>query len=159
MTVTLRLPELPGGTDEPLDPAFLAAWSDGSACWPASWPIVLAMAVRDGATEVHYHPWRTDAGGDALSYLTGGIRYGLVTPDAESKQQLIATARRLAAPGLFARIWSYVASSAVGRVKLVAASGSSDWCVVCWGRSGMAGVEFLRLSPVTATASLGSRNT
>ena len=159
MTGTLQLPELPGGSDEPLDPAFIAAWSDGSACWPASWPIVLAMAVRDGATEVHYHPWRTDAGGDALSYLTGGIRYGLVTPDAGSGRQMLTAALRLAAPGPVARLWACVACSAVGRVKLVAASGESEWCVECWGRAGMAGVEFLRLSPVTATASAGSRNT
>lgn len=156
MAAVLHLPELPAGSDEPLDPAFVAAWSEGTACWPASWPIVLAMAVRDGATEVHYRPWRADSGGDALSYLAGGTRYGLVPPDAGSGRQLLAAARRLAAPGLVARLWASVAGNAVGRVRLVAASGASEWCVVCRGRGRLAGVDLLRLSPVPAPSSAGS---
>ncbi|QJW98631.1 hypothetical protein [Frigoriglobus tundricola] len=53
----------------------------------------------------------------------------------------------MAAPGLLGRVRARLAGGAVGRVRLVAASGASDWCVVCWGRGRLAGVEFFRLSP------------
>jgi len=139
------------------DPAFVSDLYADRLRFTVTWPEVLAMAVRDGAASVHYHPWRTNATcDDVLSYVVGGTRYGLLAPDAESGGRLLADARRLAAPGPLARLRAWAVRGAVGRVRLVAASGESEWCVVHWGRGPLAGVEFLRLSPVPVAVPAGS---
>jgi hypothetical protein len=145
----LHIPEIDYGHDDRFDdPAFVADLYAGRLRFEVTWPDVLAMAIRDGAASVHYHPWRTNAvNDDALSYVVGGTRYGLLPPSDESGVRLLATARRLAVPGLFGRLRAWVTGAAVGRVRLVTSTGGSDWCVVCWGRGGLAGVDFLRLPP------------
>ncbi len=151
MAVVMHLPELISDPDSRFnDPAFVAdLYADRLRFAVSSWSEVLAMAVRDGAASVHYHPWRMVSGrDDSLSYIVGGVRYGLLPPDAESGRRLLAEARRLAAPGSLARFRAWASGHAVGRLRLVAASGESEWLTVFWGRDRWAGVEFLRLSPV-----------
>lgn len=158
MATVIHLSELEAGTDEPPDPAFVADLYAGRAHFAWCWQELLAMAVRDGAVSVHYHPWRTNAvRDDTLAYIAGGARYGLVPPTEEAGAELLASARRLAAPGLFGRLWTWAAGGAVGRIRAVTASSESEWCVVCWGRGRLAGVDFLRLSPVPAAAAVSEQ--
>jgi hypothetical protein len=120
------------------------------------WRLVLAYAVREGATSVHYHPWRSGLGGeDTLSCIIGETRFAMVPPDPDPEftNQLLAAARRLATTGPVGRLRAWAAGGGVGRLRLVAAGEESEWCVVSWGSGEVAGVEFLRLSPLPALAS------
>ena len=153
MLAVLHLPDLPPGSDEQPDPAFIADLYAGRAQYELCWPEILAIAVRDGAASVHYHPWRTNAVCDnVLAYVVGGTRLGLIPPTDDAGVALLAEARRLAAPGLLARLGARISRVTVGRVRPVASSGESDWCVVCWGRGRLAGVEFLRVAAIPTVA-------
>ena len=158
MSVVLHLPKLTDDPDSRLDdPAFVAEVFAGRLRFHVKWPEVLAMAVRDGAASVRLHPWQTNAPGeDVLSYAVGGTRYGLFAPDAESCVEMLVDARQLAAAGRIARLRAWATGSAAGQVRLVAASGESEWQVVCFGRGRMAGVEFLRLPLAPAVVLAGS---
>lgn len=145
------LPELPPGSDAPPDPQYVADLYAGRARWmECTWPAVLAMAVRDGAAFVHYHPWRTDGPQDSvLSYKVGGTVYGLVRPPEPEFGRLLAEARKLLAPGRLARWWvRLTGATTVGHLRLVAASGdATDWCGVVWSAGGVSGADFHRLDP------------
>jgi hypothetical protein len=152
---TLQRFEVPNSQVDPDsrfdDPAFLADLYADRLRFIVSWPEVLAMALRDGATSVQYQlSWIDPDSGDSLSYVTDGIRYGLAPPDRESGREMMASARRLAAPGLIDRMLAWIAGSAMGRVQMVSNSGESEWRVVVWGRKEFGGVEFTRLSPLPA---------
>jgi hypothetical protein len=151
MADVLHLPELPGAPDERWhDPEFMADLYADRLRFDASWPEILAMAVRDGAASVHFHPWRTNAVcDDLLSYVVGGVQYGLLPPDPESGRRLVADARRLAAPGPAARLRAWAAGGAVGRVRLVAGRDESEWCVVCWGAGATGGCRVPAAPPDT----------
>lgn len=153
MEVVLHLPEITVGPDDRTDdPAFLADLYAGRIRCEVTWPELLTAAVRDGAVSVHFHPWGNN-GWDILTYVVGGTRFGLVQPTDEAGDRLWAAALRLAAPGPLSRLWAWAAGCAVGRVRLVAASDESEWCVVCWRRGRLSGVEFFRLSPVPVSTS------
>jgi hypothetical protein len=147
----VHLPDLPPGSDEPPDPQFVADLYAGRARgWGCTWPEVLAMAVRDGVSAVHFHPWRTNGVQDnVLSYQVGGVVYGLIRPAEAEDERLLAAARELVAPGRLARWWGRLTGGAtVGRLRLVAASGDeSDWCGVVWAADGVSGADFYRLDP------------
>ena len=113
-----------------------------------AWPTLLAMAVRDRASALRCHPWRDgSANDDVLSCVVDGVQYGLAPPTPAAAARLLRDARRLAAPGLFARFWAWLAGGAVGPLTVV---GDAEWCVVSWGRGRLAGAEFLRLGPPAA---------
>ncbi|MBX9580824.1 MAG: hypothetical protein K2X87_11000 [Gemmataceae bacterium] len=147
----VHLPDLATPTDEPPDPEFVTDLYAGRARgWGCTWPEVLAMAVRDGAASVHFHPWRTNGVQDnVLSYQVGGVVYGLIRPAEAEDERLLAHARELLAPGRRARWWGRLTRAAtVGHLRLVAASGDeTDWCGVVWSAGGVSGVDFHRLDP------------
>jgi hypothetical protein len=131
--------------------------SDAVAC-DLFWRVALAHAIREDATAVSFHPWRAGPDGEGtLTCTIADVRCDMVPPDPapEFTGQLLAAARRLAATGPLARLWAWVTGGAVGRIRLVAAQGASDWCVVSWGHGRLAGVEFYRLS--LAPAASGSQ--
>ncbi len=60
------------------------------------WRLIVAMAVRDGAVSVHWHPWRA---ADALAYVVGGVRHSLVRPPVALDSVVSAAARELITGG------------------------------------------------------------
>jgi hypothetical protein len=109
------------------------------------WRMVMAMAVRDGASSVHYHPWRADG---RLSYIVSGIRYELVPPPPAFAPRLIAGAGALICGswlGAASRRWFGRPLRAEGRVRLVSGLAASDWAGVVWSIGSHAGVEWYRL--------------
>jgi hypothetical protein len=151
MVPVLHLPALPPGPVEPPDPADVAALQAalqaGRVTYDWTWGPVLAMAVKDRASSVHYHPWRTDRMADfVLSYVILGTRYGLLRPPPEAAGRLLAEARGLICPGRLRRLAA--GRTVVGRVRLVGAGGTwEDWCGVCWSGGGLAGVEWNWVGP------------
>lgn len=111
------------------------------------WRFTLAMAVRDGAVSVHYHPWRKDF---ELSYIVSGTRLGMVPPLRSLEVPFVAAAATLlggSGNGSAVRKWLGGPPQASGRVRLVDASGSSDWAGVVWSADGVGGVEWYTLDP------------
>src|SRR6187399_673902 len=105
MVPAVRLPTFPSPPAEPLGPDAVADLCAGRMTWDCTWPEVLAMAVKDGATSVQYHPWRTDRLADfVLSYVITGTRWGLIRPPPEAAGRLLAEARRLLRPGRLSRL-------------------------------------------------------
>jgi hypothetical protein len=93
------------------------------------WRMVLAMAVRDGAASVHYHPWRADG---HLSYLVSGVRYELVPPPPALARRIAAVAGALACGsrlGAVMRRWLGWPIRTSGRVRLIGKTGESEWAV------------------------------
>ena len=116
------------------------------------WRMVLAMAVRDGASSVHYHPWRADG---HLSYLVAGVRYEMVPPHPELAHRVAAAAGALVCGsrlGAMSRRWLGWPSRAGGRVRLTGQSGESEWAGVVWAVGPLAGVEWFRLDPAPTEA-------
>jgi hypothetical protein len=101
--------------------------------------LVLAMAVRDGAVSVHWHPWRA---ADALAYVVGGVRYSMVRPPPELDGVVSAAARALAGGWVVGR---WLGLSAAGRFRCVGAVGPSEWCGAWWRAGGVCGAEFHRM--------------
>lgn len=142
MAMTLHLPELPTIVDiDKLisDVSFLEKLESSKQKWTLA--MLLAMAVRDGASSVHYHPWRS---GEELWYVAQGQRFTLLTPDSESCTALLYDAKQLVANGLVARLSAWMSGCAYGQVRLVNETGESQWGVVYWSRGQLAGMEFLR---------------
>jgi hypothetical protein len=133
---TIDLPELPPdpGPDDP----WLMEFTIDRAGAERMWKAVLAMAVRDRASSVHFHPWRPDA----LAYVVGDARHALGQPPSELDGELLAVARELIAPGPDAS-----PADAVGRVLLRTQQGGAEWVGVCWAAGGTEGADFFRLGP------------
>ena len=148
MVTEVRWPAFRAPSDEPLDPTFVADLRAGRVECDCTWPEVLAMAVKDGAVSVQYHPWRTDRGADwVLSYVVGGTRYGLIRPPAQAAGRLLTDAHRLLRPGLASRL--FAGRSVTGRVRLVGDSGATEWIGVCWSNAGVQGVEWHQIMPIS----------
>ena len=151
MVPVVQLPTLPAPTDDPLSPEAVADLYAARVTWDCTWPEVLAMAVKDRASAVHYHPWRTDRLADfVLSYVITGTRYGLIRPPAAAAGRLLAEARRLLCPSRVRRLTA--GRTVVGRLRLAGDAGVSEWCGICWTGAGLSGVEWQRVSPVEASA-------
>jgi hypothetical protein len=111
------------------------------------WRMALAMAVRDGASSVHYHPWRADG---HLSYIVSRTRYVLVQPPQELARRAAAAAGALACGGRLKtalRRWLGWPLRAAGNVRLVTGVATSDWAGVVWSVGSLCGVEWYRLDP------------
>lgn len=130
---------------------LIERWDGPDDAWEVLWLMALAVAVRDGATAVHFHPWRMDRSpAGLLAYVVGGTVYDMIPPAEEFHERVLAEARELLAPGRLARWWGRLTGAAtVGHLRLVATSGyESDWCGVVWSAGGVSGVDFHRLEPV-----------
>ena len=110
------------------------------------WRYFLAMAVRDRAARVHWHPWEA---GHALSYTEGGKRYTLVRPDESLDAVTFEAARRLISPGLRGYLARRFLRSGSGRLFCESEFGPSVWCGVWWADREHCGVEFVRLDYFT----------
>ncbi len=115
------------------------------------WRMVLAMAVRDGAVSVHWHPWRA---ADALGYVVAGVRYSLARPPAALDGLVSGVARELVAPGrVRSAVGRWLGLSAAGRFRCESEYGPSEWCGAWWGTGGVCGAELHRLdiaiTPIT----------
>lgn len=130
---------------------------DGLLTHFCDWPTVLAMAVRDGATSVHYHHWKAAEGwDDSLWYMVGWVKYGLIPPTAEARELLLSSGWKLAAQGFWGRLRARMRGSAAGLVKAQSSSGETEWLVSAWGRGKYSGVDFHRLTPVPSQPDLPS---
>ncbi len=139
MLIAVELPAFP----PPDEPMAIELGGGDRAEFRRLWRMVLAMAVRDRASSVYWHPWQE---GDALSYVVAGIRYVLVRPPAEPDSLTLAAARELIGGG---RVWSVIAgwlrSPVAGRFTCEGEHGRSEWCGVWWQAGGVCGAEFHRL--------------
>jgi hypothetical protein len=141
----LQLPELPQPC--PDDARLLIEFG---LDWPEHirlWKMLLAMAVRDKATSLHYHPWRSDG---HLSYIVEWQRYELVPPPFNLSRRLALAAgammcgNRLTAAS---RRWVGWPLRASGRLRCASTFGTSDWAGVVWSVGSLIGVEWYRLQP------------
>ena len=143
----VQLPDLPTG-DELMLVEFGLGWAELCRLWR----MVLAMAVRDGASSVHYHPWRADG---HLSYVVAGVRHALVPPPPELAHRVAAAAGALACGsrlGAAARRWLGWPHRAAGRIRLIGVSGESVWAGVVWSAGSLIGVEWYRLDHASTRA-------
>jgi len=115
------------------------------------WGMVLTMALRDRATSVHYHPWRTDG---RLTYvIEGRQRYEFIPPPEAHAAAIIEIARSLftapPARGLLSRFVGRTRDRAVcSSFTFEVGCWSVLWDVVCWSNGERAGVELFRVTPL-----------
>jgi hypothetical protein len=141
----VQLPDLTviDSTDGQLLVEFGLDWAE----FGRFWRMVLAMAVRDRAASVYYHPWLA---GWNLSYLVAGRLHALHPPPPEVARQVAAAAGALMCGswlGAASRRWLGWPIRTMGQVQLIAASGSSEWAGVVWSVEKTIGVEWYRLDP------------
>jgi hypothetical protein len=107
------------------------------------WRMLLAMAVRDSAASVHWHPWRA---GNALAYVVAGVRYSLVRPPPALDPLVAAAGRELVAPSwVRSAVGRWLGWPVAGRFRCEGEYGVSEWCGVWWRAGGVCGVELHRL--------------
>ena len=115
--------------------------------------IVLALAIKDNASSVHYHIWRDDAMGEGtLYYVIGGVCYEMVPPPLEIVGALFAAGRRLLASrglwGSLRRLLGRALGSCSGQFSLLDTDGrGSEWCGAVWSAGKTAGLDFYRYDP------------
>jgi hypothetical protein len=115
------------------------------------WGAVLTMAVRDRATSVHYHPWRTDG---RLTYvIEGRQRYEFIPPPEVHAVTIIEGARSLftapPARGLLSLFVQRAPEPAVCSSFTFEVGGwSVVWDAVCWSNGERASVELIRVTPL-----------
>lgn len=114
------------------------------------WGMVLLMSVRDRATSVHYHPWRTDG---ALSYVVDNTRYEMVPPPDIWAHWCVETARTTFTEpaGFFARLFGRGRVSC-GTLRLEVGGNPIVWDVVYWSTGRRYGIEFYRVTPLEPPA-------
>jgi|GEM_PF-6854957 len=106
------------------------------------WCHLFAMAVRDRATSVHWHPWRE---GEALSYIIRTTRYTLMRPPTELNTLTSAVAREFVVPGrIRSTIGRWLGRSVASRFICVNSLGPSEWCGVWWAIGSINGADFFR---------------
>ncbi len=140
MVKLVQLPDLPSA--EPWFVEFGYEWAE--LC--RMWRMILAMAVRDGAASVHYHPWRADG---HLSYLVAGVRYELIPPPPWIARRVSAAAGTIICGnrvGAASRRWLGWPLQAAGQVRLAVGSDVSEWTGVVWSVGSLTGVEWYRLT-------------
>lgn len=127
----------------------LSGDSWGEVAWK-SWLSLLAMALRDGANSVHFHPWPTTIHGCQFSYLVGGTEYGLVPPRSELIPFLAEAWRVRLAAGRWGRVrrWLFPRQTVAGKLRTVLHGKATEWAVICWSVGTAEGVDIYRLSPL-----------
>src|SRR5262245_2116396 len=94
------------------------------------WAAVLSMALRDGASSIHYHPWNGDA---VLSYIVDGTRYILVHPSNDLAENFLTVAREWITPHRsLLRPMAGPPTTCAGRIVIKTDRQCSEWLVVCW---------------------------
>jgi len=95
------------------------------------WTAVLQFATADGADAVLF---RLDSEEDCLAIEVGSQVFPMEPPPAEYRQELLATAHRLATKGLIRFMWNRLAaithrSRYVGRILVETPDGFKPWFV------------------------------
>jgi hypothetical protein len=112
------------------------------------WRLIVAMAVRDGAVSVHWHPWRA---ADALAYVVGGVRHSLGRPPVVLDPVVSAATRELiTGGGMWSALGRRLGWPAAGRFGCTGAGGPSEWCGVLWSAGGVCGADLHRLDVAVA---------
>lgn len=156
MPRVVQLPVLsrPRNDNDPMLVEFGLDWD--SSC--RIWRMILAMAVRDAATAVQYHPWRPDG---HLAYVRAGVRHSLVPPPPELARQVMAAAGSLICGTWFGRVsWRLFRCPlrASGRVMLAGEYGLSEWAGVVWSAGPAFGADWYLLDEMAASSrAIGSR--
>ena len=119
--------------------------------------VVLALALKDNASSVHYRLWRglwrgVTTGENVLTYVVGGVRYEMVPPPLEIAGALFAVARTLLVPrglwGGLRRLLGRMVGGCSGQFSLLNANGNrSEWCGVVWSAENTAGLDLYRFYP------------
>jgi hypothetical protein len=139
MAVVVRMEDLTGfrGPAPPTDEDMVVPLSDDPAALAKLWGLVLLLAIRDGATSIHYHPWRADGG---LAYVVANVRYAMVPPPADLAEPMVAVARSVfAGGGRSGPACSTMEVDVWGNVYL--------WDAVVWSSAARAGVDLFRIAP------------
>lgn len=127
------------------------------------------MSVRDRATSVHYHPWRSDPLSyviDDVRYEVGlnkeyfglsegrpividNVRYEMVPPPVEYAAGIVEEAQLAFTPlpGSVARLFGR-RRAACGTFTLVVGGNPVLWDAVVWSNGERSGVELFRVTPL-----------
>lgn len=135
------VPDLPPyGADCSVQFGF--GWEDASHLWE----LVLTMSVRDAATSLHYHPWKSSG---ELWYVVDRVRYALVPPAPEMARRLALAAGAMLCGGFGAAVRQRLGRPlrAGGRVRVLSEFGDAEFAGVVWAVGGVFGVEWHRLDP------------
>ena len=138
------LPAAVLAAEPPDGDSTLVPLTDHPAVLAKFWGCLMAMAVRDHAASVHYHPWRADGG---LAYVVHTVWYAMASPPPELAGPMIAAARDLFVhPGR--RGWlRWRGKVDCGSVELDVAGRRIVWDAVVWSAGGRTGLELYRISP------------
>ncbi len=149
MRTLLQLPDFPNTTSDS-DPVLVKLgfdWADLVRLWQ----MILALAIRDGAASLHYHPWRTDG---HLSYIVDGVRYEMIPPPPELARQVATAAGSLICGnrvGAACRRWLGWPVTTVDRVQVVFRGTTTEWAGVVWSAGGVVGVEWFRTDSIAVS--------
>jgi|GEM_PF-3705878 len=139
------------------DGGLLVTFCDDSKELPFAarklWGLILLMSVRDRATSIHYHPWRSEG---TLTYIVDGTRYELVPPLTEYADTIVDTARSMfIAPGFLSWLPGRALKRTACRTLSLDVGGCAIvWDVVCWSSGERRGIEFFRVTPLEPRASV-----
>lgn len=116
------------------------------------WGHVLLMAIRDGASSVHYHPWRSD---EPLSYVIANVRHPLDPPPAEWCEWVVSAAWSVFAPrlSLLDRLIARWRGAACGGFTLWLEDCGVEWVGICWSSGKLIGADFFQVVPPVSGAS------
>jgi hypothetical protein len=146
----LQLPALAEFLEWPIDDDPTATTQDGAR---QLLTVVLALALKDNASSVHYRFWRRETTGESvLTYVVGGVRYEMVPPPLEIAGPLFDVARTLLVPrglwGNLRRLLGRIVGGCSGQFSLLDANGNrSEWCGTVWSAENTAGLELYRYYP------------
>jgi hypothetical protein len=130
--------------DPPID---LSSMLDTPPPWPHAlliWRRVLAVAVRDRASSVHYHPWH----GQPLTYIVACKRYEMVPPPDWHRRTLVLAAGAMVAQtwvGAWSRRFLGWPIRASGLLRLPDKGRVTEWAGIVWSVRGRSGVEWNRV--------------
>ena len=104
------------------------------------WAFVFAMALKDRAWSVRYHPWLGEA---RLSYMVFGQWYSLRPPSADMNRAIISAARGIIGGGIVTRL---LGTSLAGPFEVEWQGSRTEWVGSVWAAGGKEGAEFYCLS-------------
>lgn len=110
------------------------------------WGMVLLLAVRDGASSLHLHPWRPDRG---MTYIVSGVQYEMVPPPSDHGIPLVQSARCLFMrnSSWLRRLLRPAEVSTAASFVLDVWGNLYEWDVVYWDTGARMGVDFYRANP------------
>lgn len=155
MSLVIRVEDLTGypvGVEDEIDDIGEDSWAippDDFQSIRKNWGQAFLVAIRDRASSLHYHPWRTDGG---LAYVVRNVRYPLVPPPAELAAPLLQVAQSFLAPSSTAKPPPPLApasppTAVCESVTLEIWEKQFVWDAVFWSTRERSGVEFYRIAP------------